>query len=255
MNRRELLKLVGVGGCSAGSFMAAPFLLRCVASQPSSKEGRASKPFGFFDVDSRELNEAGTGLKFRPRVEPLADRLNRMYAVAQKNDVPLVFTTCCSGRMLRPESLPEVLFVPLDPAQRQWEERLDSHRLICMEKKTYHDAKDNFGCRAYDMFQGNGNAARLVQALDVNEWVVFGNGFDLCIYSAVHGLLAAGQKVCLLSDVFARGARGYYVPTAGGQVECGTPENLARILAEFKQLGVRTATQEQFLASLSPAGK
>ena len=102
------------------------------------------------------------------------------------------------------------------------------------EEDLYPDTRLNFTCRAYDMFQDNGNAARLVQALDVGEWIVFGNGFDLCVNSAVHGLLAAQQKVCLLSDVWVAGSRGYFVSTPGGQMECGTPENHARILAEFR---------------------
>ena len=252
MDRRRLLKLVGAGGCGAATILATRSLFWPAASESSAAEaGKPTHRFGLFDVDSRELNAAGNGLQFRPRVEPLIDRLNRLYALSEQRRAPLVFTTCCSGRMLRPDSLSEVLFVPLDAGQRQWQARLHAHRLFCVEKKTRHDASANFTCRAYDMFQDNGNAAHLVRALDVGEWVVFGNGFDLCITSAVQGLLGAGQKVCLLSDVYVRGARGYYVPTAHGQVECGTPENLARIISEFQHLGVRMATLEQFLAAVS----
>jgi nicotinamidase-related amidase len=223
-----------------------------MASRTSTAEAAGPQTrFGLFDVDSRELNAAGNALGFRPRVEPLRDRLDRLYALAEERGTPLVFTTCCSGRMLRPDSLPEVLVVPLGADQRQWETRMHAYRLFCLQKKAYKEAGANFSCRAYDMFRDNGNAARLMQTLDVNEWIVFGNGFDLCIYSGVRGLLAAGQRVCLLSDVYASGARGYYVPTPRGRFETGTPENHARILAEFRQLGVRTATLEQFLASVS----
>jgi nicotinamidase-related amidase len=253
MNRRSVLKVLGAGGCGAAAVVAARSLLWPAISRPSTPEAAGSaRPFGLFDVDSRELNKAGNALGFRPRVEPLLDRLKRLYALAEEHSAPLVFTTCCSGRMLRPDSLAEVLFVPLDAAQREWAERLGEHRLFCVQKKTYTpDTQLNFSCRAYDMFQDNGNAARLVQALNVDEWIVFGNGFDLCINSAVHGLLAARQKVCLLSDVWATASRGYYVSTPHGQMECGTPENQARILAEFRQLGVRMATLEEFLASVS----
>jgi nicotinamidase-related amidase len=257
MNRRTLLKVLGAGGCGAAVVVAGRSLFRPPAGRPSLPEPAGSaRPFGFFDVDSRELNKAGNALGFRPRVEPLVDRLKRLYALAEQRSAPLVFTTCCSGRVLGPDSLAEVLFVPLDAAQREWAERLGEHRLFCVQKKTYTpDTQLNFSCRAYDMFQDNGNAARLVQALNVGEWIVFGNGFDLCINSAVHGLLAAGQKVCLLSDVWVTASRGYYVSTPRGQMECGTPQNQARILAEFRQLGVRMATLEEFLASVarSPA--
>lgn len=247
MDRRHLLKLVGAGGCS----VAAQPLLWCAAGEPSAKEAAAPKhPVALFDVDSRELNKAGDGLDFRPRAEPLKDRLNRLYALSEKRRIPLVFTTCCSGRMLSPDSLPEVVVVPLAADRREWEAQMPSHRIFYLEKRAYSKPKENFTLRAYDMFQNNGNGARLVQSLNVGEWIVFGNGFDLCINSAVHGLLAAGQKVCLLSDVYARGSRGYYVPTPKGPFECGTQANLVRILAEFKQLGVRTVTLEQFLASV-----
>ena len=151
--------------------------------------------------------------------------------------------------MLGPRSLPDVVLVPLDGDQRQWEQQLNDRRLFCMEKKTYNQPGANFTCRAFDMFQDNGNAARLVQSLNVEEWIVFGNGFDLCINSAIMGLLAAGQKVCLLSDVYVQGSKGYYVETPEGQCECGTTENRDRLLAQFKDVGVRSLTLEQFLAS------
>jgi nicotinamidase-related amidase len=184
------------------------------------------------------LNEAGDGLQFRGRVQPLVERLDRLYALAEKRNVPLVFTTCCSGRMLDPDSLPEVLYVPLDAAEREWEERLRAHRLFYLAKN-----------KQYDMFRHNGNAVRLVQALGVREWVIFGNGFDMCIDCDIRALLAAGQKVCLLSDVYARSAPGYFVPTPRGRFETATPQNEARLLAEFGQLGVRIVTLEQFIES------
>jgi hypothetical protein len=231
--------------------LATHYLLKQAQSQACwPPEGRQRSRFGLFDADSRELNGGGTGLMFRPRVAPLADQLNRLYALGEERRLPLVFTVCCSGRMVGPRSLPEVVVVPLDGDQRQWEQRLIDRRLFCVEKKSYHQPGVNFTCHAYDMFKDNGNAGRLVQSLNVEEWVVFGNGFDLCISSAVRGLLAAGQKVCLLSDVYVQGARGYYVETAEGQCECGTTENRDRLLAQFKDLGVRSLTLEELLASV-----
>jgi nicotinamidase-related amidase len=241
MNRRRLLRLAGAGGCGAAALLATGSLLRRTASkQGLGKVGELDTRFGLFDVDSRELNQAGDDLQFRARVQPLVDRLDRLYSLAEERNVPLVFTTCCSGRMLLADSLPEVLFVPMDAGQRQWEERLRAHRLFYLQKN-----------KEYDMFKHNGNAVRLVQALGVGEWVIFGNGFDMCIDRDIRALLAAGQKVCLLSDVYARSARGYYVPTSHGQFETATPENEARLLSEFEQLGVRIVTLEKFLESVS----
>jgi nicotinamidase-related amidase len=191
-----------------------------------------------------ELDEAGGGLALRPRVASLAEPLESLHRLAERRGLPLVFTTCCSGRMPQPGVLPDVLFVPLDAAERQWEERLDGHRLFYLEKRAYGDPKVNFACRAFDMFQDNGNAARLVAALGVGEWAVFGNGFDLCVNSAVRGLLAARQSVWLLSEVC--------VPSARGYGDCGTPENVARITSELLQLGARTAALAQFLSRVAP---
>jgi nicotinamidase-related amidase len=241
MNRRRLLKLAGAGGCGAAALLAGGALARRVMSRPTTGEiGELDTRFGLFDVDSRELNEAGDGLQFRARVQPLLHPLNRLYDLAERRNTPLVFTTCCSGRMLQPDSLPEILYVPMEPAERQWESRRRAHRQFYLAKN-----------KEYDMFRHNGNAVRLVQALGVEEWVVFGNGFDMCIDRDVRALLAAGQKVCLLSNVYARSAPGYFVATPRGQFQTATPENEARVLAEFEQLGVRIATLEEFLTAAS----
>jgi nicotinamidase-related amidase len=251
MNRRHMLKLVGVGGCGAATLLAGRSLFRHVGTRSSSGDTIPPKSrFGLFDVDCRELNMAGNGLDFRPRVQPLIDPLNRLYGLSEEHRLPLVFTVCCSGRVLPRYGLGDILTVPLDPSQQRWQEELYDHRMFYLEKKACDTAGDNFTCRAFDMFRHNGNATCLSQSLGVEEWIVFGNGFDLCIYSAVQGLLAAGQKVCLLTDVFARGARGYYTDTPQGRFENGTPENLERILAEFRELGVRMATLDEFTTSL-----
>ena len=102
-----------------------------------------SHRLGFFDVDCLELNEAGDGLGFRPRVEPLADRLRRLYDCAENHGFPLVFTTCCSGRMPAPDDLPDVLFVPLDGAEREWERQVNGHRVFHLQKKTYGEPRKN----------------------------------------------------------------------------------------------------------------
>ena len=229
--------------------MAGQSLYRYAAGRASTRRaGGPNKPFGLFDVDSRELSKAGDGLDFRPRVAPLVDRLKRLYALAEQHSAPLVFTTCCSGRMLRPDSLAEVLFVPLDAAQREWAGRLGDHRLYYVQKKTYHDAQANFGCHAYDMFGDNGNAGpgadpRRGRVGRVRQWL-----------RLVHHLRRpwpAGRRSEGVPAVgrFRGAHEGISVPTAKGRVECGIPENLARVLAEFRQAGVRTATLEEFLAS------
>ena len=199
-----------------------------------------------FDVDCREFNAVGDGLAFRPRVEPLADKLRALYDCAARHGLPLVFSTCWSGRMLQPDSLPGVLFVPLDPSRREWLDGLDAARLIYVEKRTYDKPGLNYACRAFDIFANSSNAARLALTLAVEEWVVFGNGFDLCVNGVVRGLLATGRKVRLLEDVTWASAEGY-----GDHGETGTPTNRRRILDEMAALGVRLETGASFLAEMA----
>ena len=202
-----------------------------------------NRRLAFFDVDSRELNPSGDALSFRPRIEPLADRLQRLYAFAGMHGAPLVFTTCCSGRMLKPDSLSGILFVPLDPESKDWLGGVGSHRMFYVEKNAHGNASKNYVCRAFDVFATNGNAARLARSLSPDEWVVFGNGFDLCVSGVVHGLLDAGQRVCLLADVTCPSAPGY-----GPDGKSGTEENRRRILAELTALGVRVSSIEDVLS-------
>ncbi len=190
--------------------------------------------FGFFDVDSRELAEDGQGLGYRPRVLPIVPLLERLYAVADARQYPLVFTTCCSGRMLTPRGLPGTLYVPLDAGDVSWQEKLNGCRQFYLAKKTYGDPKLNFDCRAFDMFQDNGNAGRLLRQLEVETWVVFGNGFSLCVNSAARGLLDAGLPLILLEDVRVASA-------------VGTPEGEQEIIRGLRARGARVMTLEQFL--------
>lgn len=190
-----------------------------------------TRPFALFDVDCQELNDAGDGLSLRPRVEPLAPQIARLYDLADRADCPVVFTTCCSGRMLAPRDVPGVVFVPLaGDGAADWQSQLDARRFY-LQKKTYHDPQLNYACQAFDMFADNGNAARLVRALNAEQWIVFGNGFDLCVNAAATGLLDAGSNVLLVTDVA--------VPTATGYGRCGTPENRDRILAALQARGAR----------------
>jgi len=154
--------------------------------------------FSFFDVDSRELDESARTLGYRPRVLPIVPKLERLYSLADTKGWPLVFTTCCSGRMLSPKNLPDVLFIPLDASDTSWCAAVGKHRRFYLAKRTCGDPKLNYDARTFDMFQHNANARRLLQSLDVETWVVFGNGFDLCVNAAANGILNAGLPLILL---------------------------------------------------------
>lgn len=191
--------------------------------------------FGFFDVDNRELDESGRGLAYRPRVGPIVPLLERLYALADAKPYPVVLTTCCSGHAIPPGALPGMLFVPLDGGDVAWRAGLGSYRRFALEKRSYGDPAVNFACRAFDMFQDNANAARLMRELDVETWVAFGNGFDLCVGSAARGILDAGLPLIVLEDVRVSSA-------------AGTPESEAETLRDLRARGARTLTLDAFLA-------
>ncbi len=191
-------------------------------------------PFGLFDVDCRELDQAGAGFCCRPRVEPIAARVAQLYAAAGRSGAPLVFTTCCSGKMPQAADLTDALYVPLSKEDDGWRSRVGAYKRFYLAKNAYGDPKVNAARRAFDMFQDNENAVPLLTAIDADKWVVFGNGFDLCVGSAVRGILAAGLPVEVIADV--------RISSAGG-----TPESERQTIDEMKSLGARIITLDAFL--------
>jgi len=191
--------------------------------------------FAFFDIDCLETTPTGF-LRLRPRVLPFKEKLRALYDLVRDGGYPMAFTTCCSGAMLKPETRPDILF---DPLQTEWKTRLPFQRLIYLEKRAHGDPKINFACRAFDMFSDNGNAAALVRELAADEWIVFGNGLDLCVDSAVTGIICAGGRVTFLSDCMCSSATGYG--------PYGTEENRAATFARWRQAGATEQTLESFL--------
>ena len=190
--------------------------------------------FGLFDADCRELDESGRGLAFRPRVRPIVPQLEQLYALAEAKEYPLVFTTCCSGRMLAPPGLPNICFVPLDAAETSWRAALGGCRQFYLAKHTCGHPQTNFDCRAFDMFHYNANAGPLLRDLGVERWVVFGNGFDLCVRSAARGILRIGLELTLLEDV--------RISSAGA-----TPQSESETFRALRQQGARLMTFQSFM--------
>lgn len=199
-----------------------------------------NKRYGFFDVDSRELSPDGNGLNFRERVKPLAGKLNQLYDLAARHEIALVFTTCCSGRMLRADSLPDVLYVPLEQDDDAWLAEAGRGKRIYLQKKTYGVPQTNYTCRAFDVFSDNGNAARLLQTLAVEEWVVFGNGLDLCVNHVAQSILRYGRRVTFLEDVM--------IPSAKGYDNNGTEENRLAVFENLRRMGAVPQSFASFMA-------
>jgi len=190
--------------------------------------------FGFFDADCRELDERGEGLSYRPRVRPIIPQLEQLYNLAETRGYPLVFTTCCSGRMPAPASLPQVCQVPLDNSETDWRAALGRTRQFYLAKRTCGAPAQNFACRYFDMFLHNANAAKLLRELAVETWVVFGNGFDLCVGSAARGILRAGLKLILLEDVRIASAQA-------------TAQSERETIGALRDQGTRLMTLQSFL--------
>lgn len=84
------------------------------------------------------------------------------------------------------------------------------------------------------MFLHNCNAEKMLAELNIPHWVVYGVGIDLCVSSAVKGLIRAGYGVTILSDVL--------VSNAGG-----TPETMSQILNQLCEMGAKMQTYAEFL--------
>lgn len=196
-----------------------------------------NKRIGFFDVDCLELSADDQGFAYRPRVKTIVGQLEEIYQKAEKRKAPFLFTTCCSGNMPKPESFEDVLYVPLSSFENNWQKKVASYRKFYLAKRAYGVPGVNYACRAFDMFQDNMNARKLLEKLDVKLWVVFGNGFDLCVKSAVSGILNAGYEVIVIQDVF--------ISSAGGNSQ--TEEKTRELL---KQQGAQFITSAELLKKL-----
>lgn len=204
------------------------------------------RSLGLFDSDCLSVADEGSvrsrvlpDFGIQDRMQPMADKLDRLYGLACEHDLTLVFTHCCGARPVQPGSHPEVLVVPMDPTETDWVDQVGSYRLINIEKRHDGELNESFICRHFDAFQHNSNACRLFQLLDIPQWAVFGHGFDLCVDSAVKGILSSGYQVHLLTDVMASSATGYG--------PYGTEESKQSILAYLKKIGVTTGNIEELL--------
>ncbi len=191
--------------------------------------------FGFFEVCCREKALKGVGASFTERSEPFSDRLTHLQNLAQKGGCPFVFTICCAERFVTKDNPDNVLVVPRDPSDRDWMTKTASHCVFNIEKKPDDgDIEKGDAERIWDMFLHNANAARLIEKLNVDRWVVYGVGIDLCVSSAVKGLLKAGVNVTILIDVLTSN-------------EGGDEESMKRMLDQLSEMGAAAMTYAEFV--------
>lgn len=197
---------------------------------------------GFFDIDSRELSPDGLGLDFRERVKPISDKLDLLYDFAYEHQLPFVFTTCCSGKFLKRDSLDYVCYIPIDPKDNSWLKNIENYRYFYIEKKTYGSPRISCERSAYYFFKYNGNAMKLFKKLKIKKWVMFGNGFDSCVYLACLRLLEEKFELIILEDT---------VAPAYGPGITGTEENKKKILKELAGLGAKITDTKTFFKKYS----
>ncbi len=194
--------------------------------------------FGIFEVDCRQRSESDHGLSYVRRALPFQDRIERIHAFARQFNIPTVFTTCCSNRLLSKNDCRGALVVPMDVSDLDWTKDVHSSPSIYIEKTTWGSPEANTRHCAWEMFQHNGNAKKLFEKLGIRRWIVYGVGIDLCVNAATRGLLDAGCEVVILRDIL--------VNNAGG-----TPESMEKILADLGEKGVKTMSFDDFIESCS----
>lgn len=191
----------------------------------------------FFDVDSLELASAGScDLCPRPRMEPVRPALETIHQLASQKGWAVVMTTCCSGRM--PDGGTEgLLYVPMGGQDRRWEATVGDHRRFYLAKPAFGSPAINLERHAFDVFEHNQNALRLIELLQARRWVVFGNGLDLCVDAVVTGLVSTGADVSVISDLLVSSATG-------------TAQSRSAKIEEWEGLGVHTPVLAEILAAL-----
>lgn len=195
-----------------------------------------NKKIAFFDVCSREIDN-NLALSFRPRVKPIAEKLNRIYDFINKKGSILVFTTCCSGKMLEPGLREDILIIGLDENNLEWKKKIKDYKSINLQKNKF----------SYEPFNYNKNSIQLIKALPVDEWVIFGNGLDLCVNHIVENILNEGFKVTFLKDVMISSAVGY--ETNFGK--SGTEENKAATFENWCKNGAVVKSLDEFFSTYS----
>ena len=198
---------------------------------------------GFFEVCCREKTAQGKGTDYTERSEHFSDRLTHLQTLAKESGGPFVFTICCAERFMPLDDAGDVVVVPRDTADDGWMKKTMSHSVFNIEKKADSGdiAKDDADL-IFDMFLHNPNAGRLIEKLGITQWIVYGVGIDLCVSSAVKGLLKAGLDVTVLTDVLTSN-------------EGGDSESMAKMLDQLREMGATTTTYSEFVSTFQSEAK
>lgn len=203
--------------------------------------------FGFFDSDcltfdpeKKHKQSYMKNFSYRERISPHAKKIDKIYEYAEKNNIVVIFTQCCGANPTPTRNDNEILVVPRNSNDKDWISKVKHHRIFNIEK--IYESKtplESFNCRHFDTFQHNSNADILLRILDIDRWVVFGHGLDLCVDTSVKGIINNGYNVTLLTDILK--------PSATGYGPFGTEESGDIILKYLSKIGVVMNTLDNFL--------
>ena len=195
----------------------------------------------FWEVDVQADFMLPGGKLYVPGAEKLLPNIRRLTDAARQGQVLLVSHGCfhstddpefkifpphcvkgTAGSEFVPEALTDKIIRVPNEAQTTLPKDLSKYQQILLEKQTLN------------IFESR-HADALVQRLGSQaEFVVFGVVTEFCVSFAVKGLLERGRRVAVVQDA----------------IETLKPEDGAKTIAEFEQLGARLTTTDQALSAL-----
>ena len=168
----------------------------------------------FFDIDSQLDFLYPAGALYVPHAERIVPAIAHLNRFAAAHGIPVVSTVDAHA-----ENDPEFAVWPPHCIAGTWGQHkaaptlVDATSQIIVEKQTV------------DIFLAP-NLVRVVERLNADRYVVYGVVTEICVLSAVRGLLRTGKPVTVVTDA----------------VEALTPEASARALEEVRAGGGILAT-------------
>jgi len=159
--------------------------------------------YGFFDTDCLYWDEESQSLMCKKRVQAISSNVYKLHEYAVKNNITTLFTTCCSARMPRKNEMDSIgiAYIPLDLSDSSWKNGVNKKQSFYIAKMAYGNPKMNYDKEASDMFKFNKNLPVLLDSLKIENWIVFGDAFELCVNYAVNGMLSRGYHVTVIEDM------------------------------------------------------
>lgn len=161
----------------------------------------------FVDIDTQYDFVIPGGALYIPGAEAIVPNVMRLFRFARRERIPIL-----SSADWHSADDPEFAVWPPHcvrgtPGQAKLPETLLPNRTtlpvteIVEEPERLFDRYDQvvFNKMAIDVWT-NPNAARLVENLEVGEYVVFGVATDYCVSTATLGLLRRGRRTAVVSD-------------------------------------------------------